>query len=154
MKRIKTESPNNRWDNSPTRPLMSPSKASRARNSTFCWVISQRAPMEIHIAKAISWFSQPEDKALMLKTPLIYVNEHREVELVPTSRSFIPTDWHSWCWKILCTLPEVKDSHQRNPATSDQPVSDHQVQWWHRYYGSSQPLLKTGFKAYCKRRNS
>jgi hypothetical protein len=34
------------------------------------------------------------------------------------TRSLTPTDYFSWYWKALCTLPEEKSDYQSPPATN------------------------------------
>lgn len=79
------------------------------------------------IPKATGYSPKPDSKAPLQKTLFSCVTEHGKIKLVHT-KSFTPTDYHLWYWKVLC-MPLWDKSNQlyhtaTNPAVgnSDCPL--------------------------------
>lgn len=84
------ESPNNTRDNVTTRHLLPPCETSSARNGLhLIELLAKGTPWKLPNIpfylqdKAIGHFPQTNRKTLLPKTILIYLFEHREVELMP-----------------------------------------------------------------------
>lgn len=105
--------------------LMPPSKTPCARNRLYLlnhWPkVSYRCPqISQTMATAIVCTLPPDGKVLLLKMPLTYAIKHREIELEDPT----PTDWSSWCWKVLCnSIREEKSNHYYHPTTSPIPCN-------------------------------
>ena len=60
---------------------------------------------------------------------------------------FIPIDYHWWCWKVSCTLPEEKGNHHFHPAINydRQPWPACKIYWYNVVTNSMETISQPPF---------
>lgn len=112
------ESPNNKGYKIPVRHYSLPCKTSSARKGLdiiglLAKGVSCKAPQTTQIiSRILVTLHKLIIKPNFWRQPFsAYPIKHREIMLVPNWSLYF-TDQCSWCWIILCMLPEGKGTHQ------------------------------------------